>query len=202
MRLIDLLTQHPLLDTELPVTKIYEPLGFEAYINTHEPPLYPEDECQEAFEQYAKDPQSYIDGLAFQPLEGFVEVARFENEDAIVLLALKPLTPLAELLLAQEETAAPLAAVARERRRQVEAEGWTAEHDDTHTDAEMSLAAACYALPNEFPRRDRYVMSLWPWAGAWWNPTTDQRNLEKAGALTLAEMERLARAEARKGGEA
>lgn len=36
--------------------------------------------------------------------------------------------------------------VAAERRRQVEAEGWTPEHDDTRSLSEMAKAASCYAL--------------------------------------------------------
>jgi hypothetical protein len=37
-------------------------------------------------------------------------------------------------------------AFADERRRQIEREGWTPEHDDEHADGELSGAAACYAL--------------------------------------------------------
>lgn len=32
-----------------------------------------------------------------------------------------------------------------ERRRQIEAEGWTPEHDDQHTCGELAAAAVCYA---------------------------------------------------------
>ncbi|KAA0017133.1 hypothetical protein F0A16_14100 [Salinicola corii] len=199
MRLIEIVYNHAQFD-ELAPERIFAPLGLEVHTECHEPPLDEEDEGLEAFDHYARDPQGYIDALSFQLPAGFVEVARYENEDNIVLLALKPLTPLAELLLAQEETGEALAAVARERRRQVDAEGWTAEHDDTHVTGEIAKAAACYALPQDMPRRDRHVMTLWPWDGAWWNPTTDLRNLEKAGALTLAEMERIARAKQREGG--
>lgn len=201
MRLIDLLTQHPLLDTELPVGEIYQPLGFEMHIETHEPPIDPEDIDQAAFDHYWRDQESYIDSLAFAPPDGFVEVGRYENEDAIVLLALKPLTALAELLLSQEETGEALAALARERRRQVEAEGWTAEHDDQHGDGSMAEAAGCYALhAHEESHRSP---AWWPWDDTWWKPSASAtRDLEKAGALTLAEMERLARAEQREGGAA
>ena len=34
--------------------------------------------------------------------------------------------------------------VLAERHRQVEAEGWTPEHDDTHARGEMASAAACW----------------------------------------------------------
>lgn len=36
--------------------------------------------------------------------------------------------------------------VLAERRRQIEAEGWTPEHDDEHSNGELSDAAGCYAL--------------------------------------------------------
>lgn len=201
MRLIDLLTQHPLLDTELPIDDVYKPLGFELHTECHEPPIDPEDIDHEAFESYGRSPDAYIASLSFEVPAGFVEVDRYENEEAIVLLALKPLTPLAELLLAQEETAAQLAAIAHERRRQVEAEGWTMEHDDEHSDGAMADAAGTYAL---HAHEDRgYSPAWWPWEDTWWKPSDNpSRNLEKAGALTLAEMERLARAEQCEGGEA
>lgn len=35
--------------------------------------------------------------------------------------------------------------VLAERRRQIETEGWTPEHDDRHNAGEMALAASCYA---------------------------------------------------------
>ncbi|WFF40423.1 hypothetical protein EVC62_02300 [Salinicola endophyticus] len=201
MRLIDLLTQHPLLDIELPIRDIFGPLGFEVHIECHEPPIAPEDLGHEAFETYARSPDAYIASLSFEVPDGFVEVCRFENEDAIVLLALKPLTALAELLLAQEETGEALAALARERRRQVEVEGWTTEHDDQHGDGSMADAAGCYAL-YAHEESDRSPV-WWPWDDTWWKPSAcATRDLEKAGALTLAEIERLARAEQREDGAA
>ena len=38
--------------------------------------------------------------------------------------------------------------VAAERKRQIEVEGWTAEHDDYHPPGELAQAGACYALVN------------------------------------------------------
>lgn len=37
----------------------------------------------------------------------------------------------------------------------------------------------------------------WPWNGRWWKPTNRRRDLIKAGALIVAEIERLDRAEPR-----
>lgn len=86
--------------------------------------------------------------------------------------------------------------IAAERRRQVESEGWTPEHDDEHVNGEMASAAACYALQaaNHWMKSPPMVKTLWPWDAAWWKPTDERRNLVKAGALIIAEIERLDRA--------
>ncbi|WP_372395202.1 hypothetical protein ABMY26_06965 (plasmid) [Azospirillum sp. HJ39] len=82
--------------------------------------------------------------------------------------------------------------IAAERRRQIEAEGWTPEHDDEHDNSEMSRAAAAYALSaNGDKTKARFI---WPWSAAWWKPTDPRRDLVKAGALIAAEIERLDRA--------
>lgn len=83
--------------------------------------------------------------------------------------------------------------IAAERRRQIEAEGWTPEHDDEHQAGQLADAAACYALYN-FPRVIR--TRFWPWAQEWWKPKDFRRDLVKAGALIVAEIERMDRAAA------
>ncbi|MCG3079697.1 hypothetical protein L7Q72_18820 [Pseudomonas aeruginosa] len=94
--------------------------------------------------------------------------------------------------------------VQAERRRQVEAEGWTPEHDDEHSHGQMARAAACYALAGSSAPNDgtaALLVSLaWPWDEQWWKPTSARRDLIKACALALAEIERLDRATA--GGDA
>lgn len=93
--------------------------------------------------------------------------------------------------------------IVAERRRQVEAEGWTAAHDDEHAAGELAVAAACYAIPAS--RRDcgSHIdyPALWPWDPSWWKPGDRVRELVKAGALVAAEIDRLQRAAARGGGE-
>lgn len=90
--------------------------------------------------------------------------------------------------------------VQAERRRQVEAEGWTPEHDDEHSHGQMARAAACYALAGSSAPNDgtaALLVSLaWPWDEQWWKPTSTRRDLVKACALALAEIERLDRAAA------
>ncbi|MGX8981755.1 hypothetical protein ACWWD0_14630 [Pseudomonas aeruginosa] len=94
--------------------------------------------------------------------------------------------------------------VLAERRRQVEAEGWTPEHDDEHSHGQMARAAACYALAGSSAPNDgtaALLVSLaWPWDQQWWKPTSARRDLVKACALALAEIERLDRATATQGG--
>jgi hypothetical protein len=91
--------------------------------------------------------------------------------------------------------------VLAERRRQVEKEGRTPEHDDMHDGGQMAVAAGFYALQCGYPherthwRRGEAPM-YWPWAASWWKPTTKRANLVKAGALILAEIERIDRARA------
>ncbi|MCY0418567.1 hypothetical protein OVV41_20205 [Pseudomonas aeruginosa] len=113
---------------------------------------------------------------------------------------------LAELLAAAPGKEVPQAwlDVQAERRRQVEAEGWTPEHDDEHSHGQMARAAACYALAGSSAPNDETAALLvslaWPWDEQWWKPSTARRDLVKACALALAEIERLDRATATQGG--
>ncbi|MNG25049.1 hypothetical protein D3C84_1098460 [compost metagenome] len=83
--------------------------------------------------------------------------------------------------------------VLAERLRQVEAEGWTPEHDDEHDTGSLGSAAGCYAMYTlAYPAGD--PPPTWPWDKTWWKPSLDRRrNLIKAGALILAEIERVDR---------
>lgn len=85
--------------------------------------------------------------------------------------------------------------IAVERRRQVEAEGWTPAHDDEHGTGELAAAAAAYAF--SAATSDRFLaadpIGFWPWAPEWWKPSSPRRDLVKAGALIVAEIERIDR---------
>ncbi|HBO4812614.1 TPA: hypothetical protein L4V13_002892 [Pseudomonas aeruginosa] len=83
--------------------------------------------------------------------------------------------------------------VQAERRRQVTAEGWTPEHDDEHNGGELADAAACYALWAGGINPGNW-REFWPWAPEWLKHSEPRRMLVKAGALILAEIERLDRA--------
>jgi hypothetical protein len=89
--------------------------------------------------------------------------------------------------------------VLAERQRQISAEGWTPEHDDEHDAWSMAVAAACYSLwdrPATQATTGR-LSNLWQWTGwdqSWFKPKDPRRNLVRAAALLLAEIERLDRA--------
>lgn len=83
-----------------------------------------------------------------------------------------------------------------ERRRQVEAEGWTEKHDDHHAAGQMAEAAAVYALVASGRHRE-VAKRFWPWDFQRWKPASPRRNLVKAAALIVAEIERLDRLDAR-----
>ncbi len=82
--------------------------------------------------------------------------------------------------------------VQAERRRQVEAEGWTPEHDDLYCAAELPRAAAAYILSGA----NDEAPAIWPFLAKWWKPRDARANYMRAGALILAEIERLDRAAA------
>jgi len=100
--------------------------------------------------------------------------------------------------------------IQEERERQRSQENWTPSHDDAHQEGQLAKAAACYAFiagaspakrENEVYHRNspEIVSSLsivyrtWPWKWKWWKPKTRERDLIRAGALIIAELERLER---------
>lgn len=91
--------------------------------------------------------------------------------------------------------------IAAERLRQITSEGWTSDHDDRHVENQLARAAVCYALGAEriLPSGNGTLLKrLWPWSWQWWKPSGQGtsariRDLEKAGALIAAEIDRLER---------
>lgn len=84
--------------------------------------------------------------------------------------------------------------IAEERKRQIEVEGWDTKHDSTgNSDGQLAKAAACYALGELEDDPFSMTIRYWPWAWGWWKPTPEDRirELEKAGALIAAEIDRL-----------
>lgn len=89
--------------------------------------------------------------------------------------------------------------VIEERIRQMTKEGFTSLHDSQYKNSELAQAAACYAL-NTIPSPRNGTMSLydkivvqfgrlWPWDWSWWKPKNRRRDLVRAAALLLAEIE-------------
>lgn len=84
--------------------------------------------------------------------------------------------------------------VIAERQRQQSVEGWMPEHDDEHCNGELAMAAVCYINETGTVNRNGGKPWGWPWEASWWKPNGRRRNLVKAGALILAEIERIDRA--------
>ncbi|WP_411706357.1 hypothetical protein [Edaphovirga cremea] len=108
----------------------------------------------------------------------------------------------------QQLQQSPIVDVITERQRQVSDEGYTSGHDDIHENGELALAAAEYAIQAAVAPWDEDIEydehepgKYWPWDVTCWKPTSQRRDLVKAGALILAEIERIDRAATFKPGE-
>jgi hypothetical protein len=75
--------------------------------------------------------------------------------------------------------------IAAERARQVSEEGWTPDHDDSHSRGELRRAAICYARLQLGGGWE--VPDSWPFEPESWKPRDDITCLVKAGALIAAE---------------
>lgn len=85
--------------------------------------------------------------------------------------------------------------ITEERQRQLEKEGWTSKHDDQHTSQQLPILAMLYACPAKY--RPMLNPTGWftamQWNLDWWKPTERIKELQKAGALIAAEIDRLQR---------
>jgi hypothetical protein len=98
-----------------------------------------------------------------------------------------------EALHIRRPLSAFMQAVIAERYRQIEAEGWSTEHDDhEHVVGALATAGAAYALNAGYPTALAPPKD-WPWADEWWKPAGFRRDLVKAAALILAEGEKFDR---------
>jgi len=95
-----------------------------------------------------------------------------------------------------------------ERQRQIDEEGWTADHDDEHDVGDLAAVGALYAIESTGLLGEQAGHAvfdwLWPrhWDEHWWKPGDHEeeerpinnqeglRCLEKAGALIAAEIDR------------
>lgn len=138
---------------------------------------------------------------------GWANVTPIKDTDTLTVRDVKIM---AMELMKDSKTSVALCDVAAERRRQIESEGMTSAHDDAHASGEMAMAGACYAahavcrdtiergmwkttMP-QIESAQRLVHNMWPWDRQWWKPKTHRRDLVRAAALIIAEIERLDRA--------
>jgi hypothetical protein len=84
--------------------------------------------------------------------------------------------------------------VLAERQRQVDAEGWTPEHDDQHHAGELTQAAMAYAQSSFEPSEHYDDYAFW-WPEGWepMKRKPPRESLIKAAALLIAEIERIDR---------
>lgn len=83
--------------------------------------------------------------------------------------------------------------VMAERRRQIDEEHFRTADDDNYVNGSLAAAASCYAMAAASKNCLGWEPIGWPWHRSWWKPTTARCDLVKAGALILAEIERLDR---------
>lgn len=154
--------------------------------------------------------QKEQDGLEVQPLYAHPPAKREAGETA------PPESHVVGLNFGSHGSATAMFDVIAERLRQQEKEGLTPKHDDAHKDGELAQAAAVYAHPFKIilaERRDEYERGnnawpwyesvdvsggrgdcpCWGWRPAWLKKTDRRRDLVKAAALIIAEIERLDR---------
>jgi hypothetical protein len=100
--------------------------------------------------------------------------------------------------------------VLAERQRQIHAEGFDEAHDDEFRKGELANAGACYALGSPYVHirapiygsffgffegwtQAGWNQITWPWTRKWWKPRDRRRDLVRAAALIIAEIDRLDR---------
>ncbi len=77
--------------------------------------------------------------------------------------------------------------IADERKRQVEEEGYSIDHDRVLKNHQLTYAAIVYAI-YDF---DRSIIEYWPWVMKYLKPKSNLENLILAGALIAAEIDRI-----------
>lgn len=88
-------------------------------------------------------------------------------------------------------------AIAVERERQLQAEGFTRDGDQQYRQGELARAATAYVQLAAMDLRSgtrghiayREPPFVWPWAAEWWKPVDARRDLVRAGALIAAQID-------------
>ncbi|EPP3315851.1 hypothetical protein ACT9D3_002578 [Salmonella enterica subsp. diarizonae serovar 50:r:z] len=126
----------------------------------------------------------------YAELDAMTPEERAEHDAKIA--AFKTMLPQPVPVATSESVSQPLTDALRdviaERQRQISVKGWTPEHDDTYIGCELAAAAISYIEPVE-------AENYWPadWHDCSFRPSDYRRNLVKATALLVAELERLDR---------
>lgn len=144
----------------------------------------------------------------FNEMQAALERIRREDREEYTH-ALGPYAKIADSVLTETQDLVkpapkptPLQAIMDERKRQIEVEKFTSERDDRCIGGDLCTAALCYLIqaqlgdkmPSFIEPKDMKPVPLgWPWSAEWWKPTSTRRCLEKAGALAMAERDRLLR---------
>lgn len=151
----------------------------EPYIPEPEPPDPPMDDLLDRIANEAED-------------TGRVEVGPCDAQR---------LRGLAHRLRAVPEPTSGTDLITEERRRQIEREGWTPEHDDEHRNGEMAISAACYAVEGTDAEVTVHGEDAWQWGSCHDKRKKHDklRRLAIAGALIAAEIDRELRAVSRSG---
>jgi len=143
----------------------------------------------------------YSDGMWVAQATGRL----WDGNEAIGRIAGDPVAAVTALLAAQAFGAEPAAQAVRrvqitpaaadvlaERQRQITEEDHRRSEDDEYQNDELIQAAAAYLAANT--HFSHIGGQVWPWDTFTFKPSTPRRNLVKAAALILAEIERLDRA--------
>lgn len=137
--------------------------------------------------------QSEVKGMSLEDLLNYISDAEHDNMPPEPMEQ-EILRRFGELHSNAEVMEGGIAAIAAERQRQMDVEGWTPEHDDAHDNREMVVAAVLYAM---YPFQPKGLP--WPWEKSWDKRAKHdpQKRLTVAGALIAAELDRLQRLSAR-----
>ena len=133
------------------------------------------------------DPTSFGGGVGYSPRRAREALAKADA----AILALLPSED-----AWREERA--ITNVIAERCRQIAEEDRRPEFDDVYTNGELCAAASAYlTYGHNWEQQATGCTPIglrWPWHICWWKPKDRRRNLVRAAALIIAEIERLDRA--------
>lgn len=148
----------------------------------------------------------YLPNIQYSELENVYELIEWDEEfsEALNEINLSWCTWQAAKAQAVPEGFA-IKDVINERQRQINQEFYSTENDDEYEQNELLRAAVCYAEnvvrrgwvfdsnfgPDVYQEEE--VPDLWPWDLDFWKPKNPRRDLVRAAALIIAEIERIDR---------